>query len=250
MIKRIAIAIFVTLSLSILATSVTYAENVTGRIEHKKLFPLSVGVDGVVDGISVKEGERVLAGTVLLSLNAASFDASISVADAQLSLAREELNEARRSFDRDQALYDEGSLSTVELDLARIEMLRQEMRVAVANAELVKAKSRKAMSQIVAPEAGLVQEFNVAKDQRISMSALQQPMLVFATSALKVVAQIELGEKELPAISSKVSLSSGRASGTGIVQSVIAGDSEMLISISIEENQSSFVPGTAVTIDF
>ncbi|MBX2882540.1 MAG: biotin/lipoyl-binding protein [Granulosicoccus sp.] len=251
MIQRIAAAAFASLTISICMITATYADSVGGRVLPDHVFPLSVGVDGIVDGISVREGERVLAGTVLLNLKPASFDASINVAEASLALAQEELNESKRSFDRDQALYDEGSLSTVELDLARIEMLRKKMRVSASNAELVKARSRKAMSQIVAPSAGWVQQLNTAKEQRVSVSALPRPMMLFATSKLKVVAQIAAGEKNIPAIGSKVTLASDQASAEGTVQSMVFSEQGgVQVNISMDEKQSSFSLGAAVTVEY
>jgi len=208
---KISPALFAAISIFFLSASATFADSISGRVVHANVYELSVGVDGIVDGIAAREGERVLAGTQLLSLENSVFDADIAAATTSLSLIKEELVESKRSFERDQALYDEGSLSTVELDLARIEMLRQQSRVAAVNAAVADAKQKKAMAQIIAPEAGMVVRLNAAKGQRINVSAQHAPLLVFVGNAVKVVSRI---------------------------------------TYSIDASESTLTPGASVTIEF
>ncbi len=189
------------------------AETVSARVGFSRVIDLDVGVDGTVAGVAVGEGEAVLPGTLLLRLETKPFQAALDSANAALELAKEELAEAMRSYDRDQVLYDDGSLSTVELDQSRIALLKHKAATTAAARDVAEARLNLGMSKIVVSEPGVVTEVNVSTGAHLNQRSGRGPAIRFGlyplvarTNLEKIsVDQLSIGD-ELSAIQNNASI--------------------------------------------
>ncbi len=238
------------LAIFFFCTPSVFADSLTGRVEYVNIFALSTGVDGIVEGIAAKEGERVLAGTLLLSLNSESLDAHITAREDFLKLAEAELQASTRVFEETKSLYDEGSTSRADFNLARLDVLRKTAGVSAARAALTDAEERKAKSQIVAPVAGMVVSLNVSEGQSINHSSYTAPMIVFAGNAREVVVRVEGGQEPVPSLSEEVSLSVGDVRVSGIVKTIEIRDRVTIVTISMAKQEPAFELGASVLVDF
>ena len=171
------------------AWNAAHAESVTGTVEFAEIYHLDVGVSGEVASVSVRPGDRVLAGTLLMALDDTVLSAELEAAAAEAAWREAHLQEAIRSWERDNALYEEGSLSTVELDLSRIARLHAETEYQHSLARRAASQSRLNRSRLTAPVAGMVLERNVNPAERINIDVFAGPALVFASSERVVRAQ-------------------------------------------------------------
>ena len=65
----------------------TQAASINGWVGYADVYPLDTGVDGTVEAISIREGERVLEGTLLLKLKDGALQAALAAATADQQFA-------------------------------------------------------------------------------------------------------------------------------------------------------------------
>lgn len=102
---------------------------------------------GLVMDVKVKVGDNVKEGTVLFQIDDVIM---------QSNLASAEINylKAKRDFERSETLYQENSISTAQLDLARLEMKAAESNLTLAKKQLSDTK-------IKAPISGTINKLMV-----------------------------------------------------------------------------------------
>ena len=93
-----------------------------------------------------------------------------------------EFDESQRELGRNQILYEEGSLSGVELELSNISNLKSKEFHLVANADLWFAKGRLSLSTIIAPIDGVIKALNTAVGENIVSDSRQRPSIVLSPS--------------------------------------------------------------------
>jgi multidrug resistance efflux pump len=236
--------------LLLLTWTPSFADSVTGRVEFAGISHLDFGVSGEVALVSVHPGDRVLAGTLLMSLDDSPFTTELEAAAAEMAWRKASMEEVVRGWERDNELYAEGSLSAVELELSNIARLRAEADYRRSVAVHVGSQSRLNRSRIVAPEAGIVLERNANPGERINMETRSRPAVVFATTTLVVRAMLGPGSVPLPAPGQAVELVAGEQSQAGRVQSVLpAGDGERL-AVTVTTEGTLPPPGSSVELRY
>lgn len=121
----------------------------TGTVEAATVATLSSPAEGPVQLLSVREGDFVSQGQVLLVIGR---DAS---AEASLSSAKEEVSRQQREYDRIQALVKDRALPGDQLDAARSALER-------ARAQLAQAEQASRDFTVTAPWDGVVSRLHVA----------------------------------------------------------------------------------------
>lgn len=129
-----------------------------GSVEPAQVATLSSPAEGPVADCSVREGDVVKAGQVLLNIGR---DLS---ATAAVGAAREELERQQRDFDRISALVKDNALAGEQLDIARSGLER-------ARAGLAQAVQVSADYAVTAPWAGVVSRLHVADGKYVSPRA-------------------------------------------------------------------------------
>jgi RND family efflux transporter MFP subunit len=115
-----------------------------GRVEAARDARLGAAKGGLVVDLSAREGDRVAAGDVLARLDDRTWSAIAARAAA-------DRDDAARQLQRVNALFDEGAVSSNELDAART-------RLAIADAAQREAGAQVAQCRIEAPFDGIVDE--------------------------------------------------------------------------------------------
>ena len=113
-----------------------------GSLRSDETIVVRPEIAGRVAGIAFKEGERVAAGSVLLSLDDSVQRAELARAEANLALSKSK-------HDRALELRDKGFISGQAIDEAE-----NNLRVAQADSQL--ARARFAKTQILAPFGGII----------------------------------------------------------------------------------------------
>ena len=212
------------------------AANVSGQVDYAYIYHLDVGVSGEVSSVSVEEGSRVTEGTVLMQL-----DTTVLKARNKAALAKKEYHEAlrqeaRRALDRDQELYDDGSLSMVELDLRKIQLLKANADLSQSEAEYVQSVSHLNLSKVVAPVAGIIVQRNTNPGERIIIENRIRPAFIFASENKIVRAHIDIQENQPPQIGATVQIESGGTQLQGQVSAVdsLGGPQHVTVTIITE----------------
>ena len=226
------------------------AESISGTVEFAEIHRLNVGVSGEVASVSVREGDQVLAGTLLMALGDTVYKAEVEAETAQMAWREALRQEALRSWERDNVLFEEGSLSAVELDLSRIARLRVEADYQHSVARHAASLSRLNRSRIVAPEAGIVLEQNVNPGERINIEIYTGPAMVFASSNLVVRARITNGAANLPLPGQPIQLDFADKSIMGSLQSVVPGVNGDDTVVTVTTADTLPPPGSSVQLHF
>ena len=145
--------------------------------------------------------------------------------------------EALRALDRDQELYDDGSLSTVELDLRKIQLLKANSDFNQSQAEYVQTVSHLNLSKVVAPIAGIVVQRNTNPGERIIIENRVRPAFVFASENKVVRANIDIQKIQPPRSGSAVQIETGGSQVQGQVSAVdsLGGPQYVTVTITTEE---------------
>lgn len=133
--------------------SSAWAVDVPGTLQWSQRVELSTPVSGVVRSVHANVGDRVKKGQVLLSLDAAAYQANVAESKAEITRHQEEAQDAKRNLDRVQELYNRTIISTSELEQAQTRHVR-------AKAGLAESKARMTRSQVALGEAALRAPFD------------------------------------------------------------------------------------------
>ena len=157
-----------------------------GVVEAVRQTRIAAQVPGAVVALSVKVGDRVQAGQVLLRLDARSADQGAAASDAQVQAARAALDVATREYTRQQKLRDKQYISQGALDQAEAQFKATRAQVAAQVAQAGAARTQTGLHTVRAPYAGVVSEVPV---QLGDMAMPGSPLVtLYDPGALRVAA--------------------------------------------------------------
>ena len=126
-----------------------------------KDYELGTFASGVVQKVTVKVGDKVKRGQLLLMLDQKVFKAELKRAEKMLLSAQLNKTEAQKELDRAEELYERTVLSDHELNLAKVQYAAVDALAATAESELANAQYVLQYSQILSPAAGKIKKVNV-----------------------------------------------------------------------------------------
>ncbi len=185
--------------------------------------------NGIIESLSVKAGQSVVKGQVMLKLNSdlekaqiaqsqskiGSQKQAIFAAESNLSLLKTQLDKARKDLNRDQDLFDGKALTKDALDNTkyvienlerriasqRVAIQQQEAKLAEINADIKYNQTLLAKKEVRAMQSGTLLSVNVrlgeylSTNQVISEFAPQGPTLALTEIDELFAAKIKIGQK-------------------------------------------------------
>lgn len=148
-----------------------------GVVESKKTINLTSEMGGVISAVLVRQGSRVRAGQVLLSIDNSSIQSQIAELRNALSLAE-------TTYERQDRLFKQNIGTEIQVLQAknRVDDLRQK----IATAQTMAAKY-----QVTAPFAGVVDDVMISKGE---MAAPGMPMVTLVNKSDNLI-KIQASEK-------------------------------------------------------
>ncbi len=132
------------------------AQTLSDALASGEALGLRAGVSGQVAEVLVAVGDRVEKGQHLLSLGSRTYQARLDAARTKQAQLAFELQLVEEDYARQQELYDEGSLSTVELQLYELKVKQARSQLAQVNADTAVAAANLEYTRIVAPMNGQI----------------------------------------------------------------------------------------------
>ncbi len=128
----------------------------TGTIAAQKTTDVGPLVDGIIEEVFVRVGDRVAEGDPLFRTRDVEFRLRVQELEAQHRLAEAESRNARRELDRIKELHGKGVASVGQLDNVQTKADIASARLSVARARLDAAKQNLKDATVTAPFDGVV----------------------------------------------------------------------------------------------
>lgn len=130
----------------------------TGTLTANEDSDVAAGAMGKVMSVHVERGTVVRKGDVLVKLDARAASASLEEAKAQVALAKSQLDLANAECERNQKLFEGGSVSTAEHDRAQAQCRNAAAQAAATAARMSMLEINATDATIRAPFDGVVAE--------------------------------------------------------------------------------------------
>lgn len=134
----------------------TQGINASGQVEALQTANISTRVMGFISKITVKVGDKVTKGQLLVSISNQDIQAKRAQADAMLTEAEASLKNAQKDFDRYTNLFNQHSASAKELDNVTLQYHSAQARVEAAKQMRNEAGAMLSYTSLTAPFSGVV----------------------------------------------------------------------------------------------
>jgi len=192
----------------------TIIETITanGKIQPEKEVKISPDVSGEIVELTVKEGDQVEKGRLLLRIKPDTYIsqrdrsmAAISSARARLAQAEAQFIQSELSFKRNKQLYEEQTISKSEYEqaeasysVAKAEVDAAKFSVTSSEASLKEANENLIKTSIYAPMSGTVSMLLVELGERVAGTNLMAGTELLRVADLsRMEAQVEVNENDI-----------------------------------------------------
>lgn len=135
---------------------VTEWKSVYGRVETRETVPARARIGGIVQSLSVSEGDTVTAGQEIAVIHDDKIAFQIAALDAQIASLQAQLATAETELERGQALVERGVATVQRLDQLRTTVDVVRGQIASTEAQRDIASQQAAEGRVYAPGDGLV----------------------------------------------------------------------------------------------
>jgi RND family efflux transporter MFP subunit len=167
--KRIKILPFLSVVLTVLVNSGVGAQTLSDALSKGESLALSAGVGGQVARVLVRSGEQVKKGQLLLELGSTTYQSQLDAARSKQVFVSFKLQLLEEDYARQQELHDEGSFSSVELQLLELKVKQAQSELAAARATVDVAAAKLTFTKIYAPIDGQITAVPLV-GQRVSIN--------------------------------------------------------------------------------
>ena len=195
----------------------TIVETITanGKIQPEKEVKISPDVSGEIVELTVKEGDPVKKGQLLLRIKPDNYIsqrdralAEISAAQARRAQADAQFTQADLSFKRNQQLYKEQTISKSDYEqaeatynVAKAELDAAKFGITSAQASLKDANENLTKTSIYAPMTGTVSMLLVELGERVAGTNLMAGTELMRVADLsRMEAQVQVNENDIPRV--------------------------------------------------
>ena len=173
--------------LLILSSLATSADQVTGTVDFRYRIPINALSKGTVAAVNVNVADSVETGTVLIEFNPTRQAAKVRARQSQVDRIKIELDSASAKFERQQELFDRGSLSLLAYEESENEVRTVRAQFVEAHAKLDAAKFRLQNTRLLSPIDAIVLKKNVYPGMNILPDESIQPLMVLGSAQEYVV---------------------------------------------------------------
>ncbi len=196
--------------------AITETITANGKIQPEKEVKITPDVSGEIVELTVKEGDHVEKGQLLIRIKPDVYIsqkdrslAAISSARARLAQAEAQFIQAELSYNRTKQLYSEETISKSEYEqaeasysVAKAEVDAAKFSVVSAEASLKEANENLVKTSIYAPMTGTVSMLLVELGERVAGTGMMAGTEMLRVADLsRMEAQVEVNENDIPRVS-------------------------------------------------
>ena len=173
-----------------------WAAEIQATLQWSQRVELSTPVSGVVQSVNVQIGDLVKKGQVLLKLDSTAYQARVAEDQAAITRLIAEAEEAQRDLDRVRELYERTVVSTTDLDLAKLRLVKSQSAISEARARLKQSQKALDDTSIRAPFDAVV-VLRQAEPGLSVAAGLQPQMLLTLARSGEMIARALLSSPQL-----------------------------------------------------
>ncbi|MES2305220.1 MAG: efflux RND transporter periplasmic adaptor subunit [Gemmatimonadota bacterium] len=232
---------------AVLDTMITDAYVANGSAEPLRQATLSTRLMGTVNSVSAEEGDRVVAGQLLVRLDARDLEARRVQVDAGTVAADAGQREASVHASRIRALYADSAATRSQLDQAEAALSRANAAVASANGMASELAATTSYAAVRAPFTGVVTHRFVDPGAFASPGA---PLITMEdATTLRVVVQVAADAIRGLRRGAAVMVTIGDTATTATVEGVVPSGPNLYTVNALTRNPAGrFLSGSAATI--
>jgi len=227
----------------------------SGQVQASQSATLSTRMMGNVEKITVKVGDQVQKGQVLISLDASDIKAKLSQTNASVLQAEAHLKNVETNYNRYQKLFDQQSISQKELDDITTQLSVAKAQVEAAQQMKNEVISQLKYAQIKAPFSGIIAAKMIKEG---SLANPGQPLMILdnpkkfevvASIAESQISQIQRNDNVQVSITSVAEEITGKV--TEISNNAKSSGGTYLVTILLTETSDEIYAGmyAKVTIE-
>ncbi len=164
----------------------------TGSLNPYRVVEVRAQVPGIVTRLGADRGDAVREGQTLAVIEAEGIRSAAAGARAQVAAAESNLALARQRAESSRTLYEQGALSSIDLQAAEAALEAARSQVAAARSQLAGATESARHATVASPLSGRVSERTVSQGEAVSPG--QTLMTVVDASQLELAGQVPVGD--------------------------------------------------------
>ena len=168
----------------------------TGVVVPDRTVTLAAKIVGRVVAVNADEGDRVKAGDIMVDIGDAELRANLSAAAARLRMEEVSLAHQKKLAERVRRLREQGTVSAENLDDANFKVEAGEQAVAIARAEVARARAMLGETKIRAPFDGVIIRRDIETGD---VTAPGEPLLVLEDHAT-LLFRTNVKEQDVPRV--------------------------------------------------
>ena len=168
----------------------------TGTVESEHTVAVRPQVNGVLEAVMFKEGDRVRQGQVLFRIDARPMRASVEQARAALARDQAQLAQAQAQETRLKPLSEKEYITRQEYELAATSAKSSEATVAANRAALEQAQLQLSYASITAPISGRTGSLSVKPGNIVNAGAGGAPLVVI-NSMQPILVSLSVPQRQL-----------------------------------------------------
>jgi len=177
---------------------------ISGALKAVNSAVVKARVPGELQGLTVREGDRVQAGQVLARVDPTEYQARLKQAQEQADAAKAQIEIAQRQFDNNNALVNQGFISKTALDTSSSTLLGAQATYKAALAAMDVAKKSLDDTVLRSPISGLVSQRLAQPGERVAIDA--RIVEVLDLSSIELEATLSANESVSVKVGQRASL--------------------------------------------
>ncbi|MDH5732045.1 MAG: efflux RND transporter periplasmic adaptor subunit [Gammaproteobacteria bacterium] len=236
--------------------SISHAETMIGKLQWAEKTQLNAAVSGRIEKISVKAGELIKQGGLLLTIEQQLYQARLLQAKAHMLAQEQAAAEVEREMNNAAELFERTVISEHEFVLAKNAHALAQAQMRQAQASLIAAQNNQIQSQLHAPFDAWVLKILAKENQVVDLQHQLWPLVEIARAGYMQVevhlnpqqrSQIKIGQSVKVKVSNKnynafVDQAELSASGQG--------DERLFRVSAIFQTDKLLLPGQSAELSF
>lgn len=177
--------------------SVIHKVNASGKIQPVKEIKISATTSAWITKITVKEGDHVRAGQLLITLDEKQHKAARDQAMSAVNSAEASLIKVSAQKDRMESLYDQRLISKQELEAITAQYELAVNQLKQAKAALISREDELSKLKMTAPTGGIVTRINKEVGEMAIGSVFQAEILMTIADLTKMEVLVDVNENDV-----------------------------------------------------